>query len=264
MLRFLRSTRFLLILSYFLLGLWWLTYWACTQYFIIFLPPVFLIFYGSFVAFLAFAVTLFSRSKRWFSEQRIVACLLLIPIFWTGVGNWMVQEVKLRFIPPNETVIRSFLQWGPGNGIQSDHVDLAKLSTAYRWSDKSLNIRFSFKSARLAEWFYDFDSPFTEDPIGPDDFIEYVRKYFVFPENLSSVTLVPKKVTLYGYWDDTLIVINHFIRSNGSYKLEQSDIPLRVVVQDRRWYLEYMNTETRERIFLVENDVVPSFEGSFW
>ncbi len=259
-----RSTRFLLILSYFLFGLWWLTYWACTQYFIIFFPPVLIVIYGSLIVFFALSITLFFRSSQWFSEQRIVACILLIPFLWTFLGYQLVQEAKLRFIPPSDSTIRSFVHRGAEIGLEDQHIDMSNLAVDYNRKEKILDIHIRFQSRPFSDWFYDFDSPFTYNPVGPDDFIEYVRKYFVFPEQLSSVTIVPKQITLYGYWDDTLIVINHFVLLDGKYKLNKSDIPLRINVQDWKWYLDYTNNQIHGQIFLIENKVISSFEKGFW
>ncbi|WEK54362.1 MAG: hypothetical protein P0Y55_17790 [Candidatus Cohnella colombiensis] len=259
-----RSTRFLLILSYLLLSLWWYTYWACTQYFIIFFPPVFIVYFGSLIIFLALSFTLFQRSKRWFSEQRIVACILLIPLLWVFVGYRLVQEAELRIFPPSESTIQSFVQRGAGIGLEYQHIDMSNLAVDYHRKGRILDIHVRFQSHHFSEWFYDFDSPFTDEPVGPDDFIEYVRRYFVFPEQLSSVTIVPKQITLYGYWDGTLIAINHFVLLDGKYKLDKFDIPLRIIVQDWKWYLEYTNNQIHGQIFLIENKVISSFDKSFW
>jgi hypothetical protein len=254
-----RSTRFLLILSYFLLSLWWFTYWACTQYFIIFLPPVFIVYFGSLIAFLALSNTLFQRSKRWFSEQRIVACILLIPLLWVFVGNRLVQEAELRIFPPSESTIRSFVHRGAGSYVQHEFIDMTRLNTKYQRREKNLDIHIHFQSRPFSKWFYNYNPP-----LGPEDFIEYVKRFYVFPEHLAEVTVVPKKIILYGYWNDTLIAKNHFELQDGKYKLEKSDIPLRVIVQDWKWYLVYTTNQTQKQIFLIENEVTPSFDKSFW
>jgi hypothetical protein len=75
---------------------------------------------------------------------------------------------------------------------------------------------------------------------------------------------VPKRITLYGYWDGTLIAENHFVRINGKYEMEKPATDLRLVVQDKKWYLEYPSKQGHNRIFLIENDVTSSFNKSFW
>jgi hypothetical protein len=254
-----RSTRALLIFSYFLLGLWWFTYWACTQYFIFLLPPVFIFYFGSLVAFLALSITLFQRSKRWFSEQRIVACILLIPLLWVFAGYRLVQEAELRLFPPSESIIRSFVHRGAGSYVQSEFIDMTRLNVKYQRREKNLDVHIHFQSRPFSDWFFNY-----APPLGPDDFIKYVERFYVFPEQLAEVTVVPKKITLYGYWDDTLIVKNHFVLLDGKYKLEKSDIPLRVTVQDGYWYLAYTNNQILKKIFLHENKGTPSFDRSFW
>ncbi|QMV42387.1 hypothetical protein [Cohnella cholangitidis] len=201
-----RSTRFVLILSYFLLGLWWLTYWVCTQIFIIAFPPVFLVHFGLLVVFPVLSIILFDLSKKWLSETRIVACLLLIPLIWAFLGSLLVAEVKHRIIPPNEAAVRDFIHRGGNAYIDEDFLNMSEKIVHYRRSGKILELHARFQSHPFLEWFLGKTAHLTNEPLGPDDFISYVRRYYIFPEGLSSVTVVPKQIVLYGYWDNTLIV----------------------------------------------------------
>lgn len=257
------SKRRLVNVSYTLLALWWFLYWACTKYYIIVLPPVFLIYFGSLPVFILLAVTLFNRSKRWLSEARIVAVLLIIPFIWVFIGQQFVDQAKLRIFPPTEDRIRSFLHRGAGSGVEDRHIDKNEPIAFYNKKTKQLDIHVRFQSEAFLDWF--FNKTFTQHKtFEPEQFVGYLRKYYVFPEKISEITLVPKKIFLYGYWDNTQIVENHFTLIENSYRMDPPHSQLKLVIHEGDWYLEYKEQNVGNRIFLTHEKEPINFEQDFW
>ncbi len=260
-----RSNRLIINLSYFFLVLWWFVYWACKNYFIIFYPPIFFFIFGSFILFFCFSFLLFMRSTKWFSEARIVACLLLIPIIWFFTGDLLVEQAKLRIIPPNQAAVQAFIHRGAGTGVEKANIDMSKPFVFYHRSSRHLEVHIHFQSDHFIYWFFHKD-PVYENlaPPAPESLVKYLRMYFVFPEQMSSVTLIPKQITLYGYWNDTLVVKNQFTLSDGNYKMVPPDQPLNVIVQDGNWYLEYTINSSSHRIFITYEKSSPNFKRNSW
>lgn len=141
-----RANKKLLNLSYTLLALWWLTYWYCTKVPIIFFPPVFIFVYGLLPVFVLFAVWLIASSDRWRSESRIVAIALVIPILWTFIGHQAVEQVKIRFLPPREAAIASFIQLGGKVGLSREWMDTEEPFVFFNRKTKHLDLHIRFRS----------------------------------------------------------------------------------------------------------------------
>lgn len=255
-----RSTRVLLNTSYVLLIIWWLIRWACDYAPLILLPPVFIFFYGAFPAFFIMSVALLFDRKKWISEVTVVVVLLQLPVTWTYIGQPFVAELKHRVQAPSESDIYSFIRSGAGFGIEDEYMGYRSV---YNKETKKLELEIHFHSKRLMSEFTEPDSPIDREDYSPERFVTYLRDYYIFPEALSKVTVVPKEIILYGYWDDTLIAENHFTLTNGTYRLSDSS-PLRLMVADGLWSLEYTIHHQDHRMDLIQFKKNVFYKETFW
>lgn len=162
-------------------------------------------------------------------------------------------------------MVRSFIQRGAQIGIEDHNINLSDPFIFYHNKVKQLDIHIRFQSEQFLDWFFNQgNSPYENEKYGPEVFVKYLQKYYVFPEELSEITVVPKKINLYGYWDNSLIAINHFTLINGSYRMNNSDSQLYLAVDGTEWYLEYSLNNSNHRISIMQDNRLPFFKKSFW
>lgn len=65
--------------------------------------------------------------------------------------------------------------------------------------------------------------------------------------------LLPDKITVHGYWGETLLLKANFIRDNNQYKIVQPYPSLSLIGFENRWYIQYNLHGKDEKIFLKDN-----------
>jgi len=213
-------------------------------------------FLFSFIA-VVIAIILFFMNKKWISEERVLALILLLPIVFTILVPITQRELRLRMATPTDALMTSYIS---DKYIYSNKaIDTSIPLINYNEDKKLLNVKIKI-SPNL---FMGKQKDHMENNIDGDHASYFVNNIFLdyidLMMNFTSVSKVPDKITVSGYWGEILILKAHYTREKKQYKLQEPYPEISLIGLDNRWYLNYNSNGTIERIIIREHQG-PNFE----
>jgi hypothetical protein len=209
--------------------------------------PLF-IFYQAFIPLsFIFSIKLFLKGKKWRSRERVGALLFLIPSVVIVVYPLVVHQFQIYTSPPTPELIKSYIQTEQLGG-PSD-IDVSLPFTRYDKEAKVLEIEIRIDPEKYLEYYR--RGSFVLDASASKPFTSHLSyNYLSIPRGISTVTKVPKKIIVKGYWGEELILTGYFTRGLKGYKLIDPYPQVSLIGSQGIWYLEYESNSSRKRVMI--------------
>lgn len=208
---------------------------------------------------LVFAVIVFFMSKKWFSVERALSLLLIMPIMLTAVIPFFREKINL-YKTPTTTLIRSYFKTFEYS--QPKVLDLSDPFTTFDNQNKTLEINIRL----IPDWLsYDLDI-YRERNYGFDD--ESFAKFFMNQlklnyvgrtERINEFNLKADHIIVHGYWGDELIVEVYYTKINDEYIVTEPYPNLKLIVENGEGFLLYQHDGSIKKLKVYENKETNSY-----
>ncbi|MGG4145526.1 hypothetical protein ABEW34_20740 [Paenibacillus algorifonticola] len=244
-------SRIALNIMYFLLFLWLVIHFISYKIPLI-VYNIVVLFYWSIFPFvsLLFFFCFFFWIYKWLSVKRIMSFIFLIPIIIIMIIPILNEKVRLYTSIPNEKSIESYF-------VNSSKYSLAlDTSVNYNNKEKILDLYIKIEPEIFKQIVSNSSKQLKiEKEKESSYFINKLYLNFItLPSELVSETRVPKLITVYGYWGDSLIMQASFRQEKNKYQIVEPYPNIDFIGNKGEWYLEYELNNVLNQIFIQEGE----------
>ena len=205
-------------------------------------------------ASLLFAIILFFMSNKWFSAERGLSILLLLPIMLTTVIPNISEQINL-YKKPTDSLIRSYFE--SFEISQPKVLDLSDPLITYHDQNKTLLLNVKLDPALFK---YKMDTWKERNPETEDDaFAKYTMNtlhlnFISRAKGINEFTLRPDQLIVHGYWGSEFLIEVHYTKIKGEYVVTAPFPELKLIEDNNEGFLLYESDGNLKKLKIYDRE----------